>query len=288
MGASNALKLGVAVPMVEFFQKRMAEPRSAGSLFADALEFKRIPYDIKSDWPEEHIRFLTADRQSDELFWVMVRAWSRRGESRTLYFGSVFGFAEVRRLQAEFKCTVVGMDSGHLPKGDHGVYAACIRFTDGKGRWIAMRGDGRKDSFSHHVRGKIVQRSYSEPLAVDPEVSRAPGSQHKRFANRVDFAAGIISDRVRGLIRRGLWVEPQGSPTDKALVEYRTQMSAEFKRVTRDPETGRRREDWVCPSGNNHAFDCAKMQVTLATAAKLLPDSSLDDVVADAEGTKAT
>jgi hypothetical protein len=29
---------------------------------------------------------------------------------------------------------------------------------------------------------------------------------------------------------------------------------------------------WVCPSGNNHAFDLAKMQTLAATLLDILPD----------------
>ena len=48
-------------------------------------------------------------------------------------------------------------------------------------------------------------------------------------------------------------------------------MSAEFKRPKIDKFTGRKVMVWVCPSGNNHAFDCAKMQVLCAMQAGLLP-----------------
>jgi hypothetical protein len=33
---------------------------------------------------------------------------------------------------------------------------------------------------------------------------------------------------------------------------------------------------WVCPSGNNHARDCAKMQTALATVAGILPDTETE------------
>jgi hypothetical protein len=76
---------------------------------------------------------------------------------------------------------------------------------------------------------------------------------------------------VIGLIDRGMWVVPTADEADEMEREYRRQMSAEFKRPKVDKFTGRKVMVWVCPSGNNHAFDCSKMQVLCAMQAGLLP-----------------
>ena len=80
-----------------------------------------------------------------------------------------------------------------------------------------------------------------------------------------------MADRVAELIEHGLWIEPEGDEQNEIEREYRKQMSAEFKRPKVDKFTGRKVMVWVCPSGNNHAFDCAKMQVLCAMQAGLLP-----------------
>ena len=48
-------------------------------------------------------------------------------------------------------------------------------------------------------------------------------------------------------------------------------MTSEFKRPKVDKFTGKRVMVWVCPSGNNHAFDTAQMQVLCALNMGLIP-----------------
>ena len=83
-----------------------------------------------------------------------------------------------------------------------------------------------------------------------------------------------MSARVAGLIRAGLWIEPDDAETEMGR-EYRRQMSAEYLRPRVDKFTGREKMVWVCPSKNNHARDCAKEQVVLATIAEILPDTEV-------------
>jgi hypothetical protein len=66
-------------------------------------------------------------------------------------------------------------------------------------------------------------------------------------------------------------VEPEGDHTDEIERQYRIQMTAEYKKPKVNKFTGRREMVYVCPTGNNHAFDCAKMQVLCAMHAGLLP-----------------
>lgn len=85
------------------------------------------------------------------------------------------------------------------------------------------------------------------------------------------FSAPACADRVMELIARGLWVEPQLDESNPEEQEYRRQMTAEFKRPKVDKFTGRRIMVYVCPSGNNHYFDCSKEQVLCAMQAGLIP-----------------
>jgi hypothetical protein len=86
-----------------------------------------------------------------------------------------------------------------------------------------------------------------------------------------------MSERVNKLIDKGRWVEPSGSEDDPSEIEYRRQMTAEYKKRKVDKFSGKVEWKWVCPSHNNHAFDCAKMQVVAAILADLVPDSFGDD-----------
>src|SRR5439155_8565696 len=101
------------------------------------------------DWADEKGRFLSVDRQEEDLFWWSVRAWSKE-KSRRLGFGKVYGFAAVEEIREKFKVehNCVLMDSGYNPKGDHGVYAACLKYG-----WIAVKGS--PDSFfTHRLKNK--------------------------------------------------------------------------------------------------------------------------------------
>jgi hypothetical protein len=277
LAAQEAVRVGNYTPLVNFFQKRCALMRSERSVHDAELPFARAKIDLldpkEKAWPEEVARFLTADRQSEDVYWVTVRAWAKTGESRRLWFGRLYSEVDIEAKRAEFNvpadCTVV--DSGYRPKGDHGVYSACIRYG-----WIAVK--GADEPFFWHpivrtVNGQKVTERVMKPWA--PLTFGDPGEgtseQGRRRCPLIRFSAGAMADRVMGLIDRGLWVEPEADETNELESEYRRQMSAEFKRPKVDKFTGKRVMVWVCPSGNNHAFDDAKMQVLCAMQAGLIP-----------------
>ena len=272
LAANEAKAVGNFTPLVDFYQKRCAVMKSENSIHDDALPFKRkvIENPQAKSWPDEVVRFLTADRQTEDKYWLMVRACSATGESRRLFYGHVYGEAAVEAKRIEFgvapDCTVV--DSGYLPKGDHGVYAACIRYG-----WIAAKGDDM--AFFWHA---IPQPPPNPPLKVakpwaplswgDP--GEGTSSQGRVRCKLIRFSSPTLKDRVIGLIKAGLWVEPDvhGDESDK---ECARQMAAEFKRARVDPFTGKRVMVWVCPTGNNHALDCSAMQVLCMLQTRLLP-----------------
>ncbi len=292
IAAQLAVKVGNFIPLVKFFQKRCALMRSERTVHDSDQAFARMAYEVTAPdaklWPGEHARFLTADRQEQDEYWVSIRAWAKdTGESRRVYFGRCFSEADIEELRIKYgvakNCTVI--DSGYRPKGDTGVYAACIRYG-----WIAAKGDDPayfwhnvkvRDKKTGHVRVERVARPWAPVTQGDPASGVA--GEGKKFCPLVRFSAPTTAERVTGLIDRGLWVEPilkDSSNPDETERQYRIQMSAEFKRPKVDKFTGKKVMVWVCPSGNNHAFDCAKMQVLCAMQAKLLPagiELSADD-----------
>jgi Phage terminase large subunit (GpA) len=266
--AANARKLGVIDPMVQFFQKRMAEPKSEASAIEGLVEFKKAGYDAKGAWEDEAHRFMTCDRQESGLYWVTIRAWATDGRSRRLYFGKVTGRGELEQLAREWQCINVFVDSGYESKGPQGVYAMCA--ANG---WVALKGSDKKEFWHTLPRGRQrvrVQRSYSELQSADPETGTI--AQGSSSCNLILFAADVVADRLDQLIHKGIWVEPKSEMGDLSEKEYRRQMSAEYKRKVQDPTTGKTKYQRVCPTRNNHAYDCAKMQVVAATLASLLPD----------------
>jgi hypothetical protein len=260
----NEYRMGVVEGLIAFFQKRIAEPKSERTLLEGALQFKRVAYGT-SEWAEEVIRFMTCDRQEEDLFWWSIRAWSANGESRRVDFGRAYGFAEVAEIAEKNGVLNVFCDSGYKPKGDNGVYAACLKYG-----WTALKGDPI-DVFWHQTKGKArLQRSYSELTKGDPE----SGTEREgvRYANVVRFSASTYADRLHQLIQRKLWTEPAEQHPMEA--EYRKQMTSEFKKRKENKFTGRSEMVWVQARRDNHLWDCSKMQVLAATLADLLPDAS--------------
>lgn len=269
--AVNAWKLGNTTALIKFFQKYTAEMKSENTLIEELAFNLRATYELKSDWPEEYVRLMTIDRQDEDVYWWTIRAWSKTGRSRRIGFGKAFGATELEHLRDTYKVepqhTLI--DSGFRPKGDHGVYSDCIRYG-----WIPIKGfaqeNGAEKLFHHRVGGSRVLRSYSEPVLCDPEIGTA--GQGSRAVQRVDFSAPTYADRVQNLIDLGLWEEPKTDERDPLEIQYRKQMSSEFKKKITVGALRKERLVWVCPSGNNHAFDCAKMQALGATILEILPD----------------
>ncbi len=274
--ALNALRRGVVDPIRIWTQKERALP------WSELLLFTAKPsrtFDVSAEeWKEEHVRFFTLDFQDEDVWWGMICAWSRRGEARRLWFGRLTSESDILKLQAEWKVKPahVGMDCGYKTKR---VYAMCAR-----NGWIAFRGDSRPE-FSARERtaggGWLNFRRSWEWYSGDPEI----GTVHagRRFAYVVRWSNPTLKDRLSQLIARGLWITPKPDhPHDEAELEYKRQMSAEYKKQKRNPVTGQVQMIWVCPSGHNHLFDCASEQVVFATIKRILPDIEREPAAASA------
>lgn len=273
--AREAAHQGNYAPTIAFHQKRLAEPSSERTVHEVDRQFARASVSLEPTaraWDGEVARFLSADRQAEDVYWVMVRAWAKgTGESRRLFYGKAFSGAEIEQIAERFKvppdCCVV--DSGYLPRGDHGVYSLCAR-----NGWFALKGEDKSPFFWHRVTRRqggvnVTQRialPWSEMTWADPGEGTA--EQGRRRCRLFRFASAHMSDRVADLISRGLWREPAGADADPMDAECRKQMADEVRVVERD-EYNRPRPRWKSLSSNNHAFDCAKMQVVCALQAGL-------------------
>lgn len=274
LSAQEAKHVGNFAPLVNFFQKRCALMRSERTIHDTDLPFARARIESTDPkakaWPDEKARFMTADRQSEDTYWVLVHGWGDNGETRRLWYGQLFSEAAIEEKRIEFAvnadCTVI--DSGYKPKGDHGVYSACIKYG-----WVAAK--GTDEAYFWHAQQQMnapairIQKPWAPLSWGDP--GEGTSNEGRTRAPLVRFAAGVMADRVVALIERGLWIVPDTDETTEAEREYRRQMSAEFKRPRVNKFTGKKEMIWVCPSGNNHAFDCAKMQALCAMQSGLLP-----------------
>lgn len=278
LAAQEAKHVGNFAPLVNFFQKRCAQMRSDRTVHDTDLPFARARIESADPklkaWPGEVARFLTADRQSEDVYWVTVHGWAE-GETRRLWFGRLYSEVDIEAKRIEYgvnpDCTVI--DSGYRPKGDAGVYSACIRYG-----WIAAK--GTDEAFFWHsvpqppINGVAqpalrVQRPWAPLSYGDP--GEGTTKEGRTRAPLIRFSSSVLADRVFAMIERGLWVKPDVDDTAEIEIEYNRQMAAEFKRPKMNKFTGKREMVYVCPTGNNHALDCSKMQVLCAMQVGLLP-----------------
>ena len=277
--AMNALKSGVVEPLMTFTQKRDAQPW-AEEMVNRARPAQRTEI-MDSTWKDEAARFLTIDRQAEGLHWGTVRAWSKIGESHRLWFGKLYSEAEIEGKAAEHKVRAnhVFIDSGYDSKL---VYAMCVRHG-----WIALKGD-QAQFFAHHVRvngaRRSIMRSYSMPFRADPEIGRT--HEGRAFAVLIRWSNRTIKDRLQRQMDRGLWIEPPAVPGDEMEAEYATQMRGQWRKMVRDRRTGKQTWEWL-DNGNDHARDCACMQVLGATLMRILPDMETEEKEAISSGNDA-
>lgn len=277
LDACNAEKRGDLKPKLQFFQKRRAMFKDEESLLKGGLHFRRSAYEINSAWPEEKARFLTVDRQEEDLFWWTIRAWSEE-KSRKLGFGKAYGFAAVEALREKFKVETKHtlIDSNFLPKGDHGVYAAALKYG-----WICVRGD-KAASFTHRTKTKrYVQKSYAPLSWGDP--GSGTGSEGRRYAPLIMFSKSALNQKVQELIDSGRWEEPLDSADPEMEKEYAQQMAARVRKTDFIARTGETRVFWK-ESKNDHARDLANMQVLGGILSDLVPDPAMERTTTKEEG----
>lgn len=273
LNAVNAYKMGVIEPLIQFFQKYMAEPKSESSVHEALSNVPTAKYEIQKTWEDEVIRFMTVDVQESE-FWFVVRAWGKFGESRRLDFGRCFNWTELESKQSEWKVqdTHTFIDSSYRTRE---VYRACCRHG-AWGRaggvplwfgWHPLNGEAQR-SFPHKDGRQTILRSYDSPTNVDAET----GTKHEgpSHCQMIRFSDPTMQDRLEQLLKKGL----MKSPNVEGEIEetYRRHLASEFKRIKKDKFTGKSVWVYVCPSGENHGRDCEKEQVLAATLAGLIPD----------------
>jgi len=285
LSARHAAHIGNFDPTIQFVQKRLARPKSEKTIHEGTLQFARAKI-TDEKWESEVLRCVTVDRQSEDTYWLTARQWAKdTGESRRITFRRCYSEADIVAAVAEVNPSTIRIaiggqqiavravliDSGYRPKGDAGVYAMCARHG-----WMA--GKGTDEPFFWHsvnkkdVHGKVttdrIQRPYAPWTWGDP--GEGTESQGRKHAPLIRFSASPMTDRMQDLIDRGLWLEPEGDSETEMGREYDRQMSSEFRKRKVNKMTGKEEMYWACPSGNNHARDCGKESVLLATITQLL------------------
>jgi hypothetical protein len=109
-------------------------------------------------------------------------------------------------------------------------------------------------------RKTTIQRPWSAPFKADPDIGTK--SAQSRYCNALRFSSDAISDRLQGMIDAGQWKEPKEDTKEGA--EYAPQLHSEVKRKETKSD-GSPSYYWHQTRADNHARDCAKMQVLAAT-----------------------
>ena len=263
--AANRFSRGDIKPKLQFYQKRRAIFKDEESLLRGGLNIKRSSYEIKSDWKDEKGRALTIDRQEEDAYWATVRAWGME-ESRRLYFGKVFGVAALEELRERFKVQPrhVFIDSAYMPKGDQGVYSACVKYG-----WVAVRGSSEYFFVHALKRGRKVQKSYAPAAFGDP--GAGTGKEGRHYCNLIRFSKPQMNTLVQRLIDRGQWIEPITGESPEIEAEYNSQMASRVRRTEWDKKTNEQKVYWR-EGQNDHARDLANSQCLFAVLMGFIPD----------------
>jgi hypothetical protein len=267
--ACNRERRGDLMPKLQFYQKRRAMFMDEQGLLKGGLSLFRASYKVADELEGAEMVEMSIDRQEEDTYWWAVRSW-KNGKSRRLGFGKVYGLAALEAIRERFKVDprLVTMDSAYLPKGDHGVYAACVKYG-----WTAVRGD-KAWSFTHPLpKGRRVQKSYAPLSKGDP--GAGTGTEGRRFSPLIIFSKAQMNQKVQELIDSGAWEEPTEFEDAEMEKEYNVQMAGRIRKQSFDKTTNETRVYWW-ESKNDHARDLANQSVLKAILRDLLPDPCIE------------
>jgi len=283
--AKLAAKKGDMNPLIQFYQKRLAQPWNE-----DAEDFGMdVPtqtYDLGNVWEKEAalnasmqivesldesarvpLRFMTIDKQTDHYF-LVIRSWSISGQSRLVWYEKIPTIEDCDEIQERFGVhpQLVFLDAGY---NAYEVYKLC-----GQRGWTALRGD-QKDYFIHIRKLRDGSKEKTRRF-YSPVHKVAAGRDMCRLHH---FAANNIRDILQRLrnLKNGdvmMWQIP-----DETGRDYRRQLEAE-RRVKKGNK-------WVWEligKRPNHYFDCEVMQVTAAIMLKIIGGEAVDTAATDDEG----
>jgi len=258
--AKAALRVGTTVPLKVFKCESLGVPWIEEMETDDELRELSV-HDDAWPWVDEDFRFATVDVQRD-LFYLVVRAWSKDGRSRLVHWSKPLTFESIEelRVQHEVKPHLLFIDSAYNTQK---VYAACKRFG-----YTCMRGSKLRD-FAHKMKGnENVRRAYSPRVYVDPAVG-TKSQGRVRPVSLFHWSNPTVKDVLCNL-RDGKGASWTVLPD--AGQEYELQMFSE-RRKERHDKAGQVVYEWHRVGKRaNHLWDCEGMQVAAAMMAKCLAE----------------
>lgn len=247
--------------------------------------------DGKKHWEKQDFLFMTVDVQRKGIFWILIMAWSKTGESYAVYAGDVKGWSEVQEKQQEYGVLTrhVFVDCGDGDRMQE-VFTECVRrgeLIDGKWEtWAALRGEDRNGGYTFmpttgRNRGKKFRLPFKWPLdagepsfgmhRTNPDLPILKGKTCPLIYWSNYWIKGIAFNR-RDQMERGklAFVGP------KVCKEFQSHLYAEALQCDRD-KSGRPVWRYVTIGNRpNHLGDCFVMQHVPASMVKIIGEGVPD------------
>jgi hypothetical protein len=263
LAAKKSQAMGDYEKLKTFIQKRCADHDNPNGKNPHALVYEFRRFDPCEQREGQGVVIASIDVQHRN-YWMMVAEVSKKGgEVRRLWYGRCNEDSDVDAVLEKYRPWIAGVDVNWNKNKDNSIFRFALRR-----RLIGLVGD-KEASFPHWLKklsGETcqVRKIYSEVSNVDAFEGFHDAPQRDRYCPRIRFSSDAIATRVHRMIDKGLWLEPSSGEDPVERREYDKQMSAEHQEMTTD-STGRQIAKWVAHSKSNHAWDCAKMIVALAT-----------------------
>jgi hypothetical protein len=276
--ATSAKKLGDLGPLREFITKKLAEFWDPRLYETESVKISG-GFCMLEPWEDEHVRFLTVDKQKD-YYRLVVRLWAKNGASRLFYAGQCDTWGQIREFQElhNIKNGHVMVDCGY---NQNEVARECAKFG-----WWPVHGDGAA-SYSWHRR----QRGSDKVVAIRrPYIQRTIDTGqglHRDERIKLLKELGGRSREVKSLLwssdymkfilfqlrggRGAEWLVASDAPAF-----YMSEIQNEILGKHENKQTGKIRH-FPKKIGPNHSFDCEAMQILAAYISKLLGQREDDD-----------
>ena len=258
--AKAAIKRGTTALLQEFTQKRLAEAWKDEPVELAVAEIAS-DYNLGDPWPAEAIRLMVVDVQLNH-FWVIIRSFSKDGQTRLVSASRLESWDSVAAFQAENgipdNCVVV--DSGDATDA---VYTACCKWG-----WFAIKGEKVPG-------GYLVQRPDAAAIRVIARYSAdingrktefyptqlAPGSKLRccKMMLVSDEMTSEVMLKARGGRLAG-WTIAKNAPDF-----YLAQLASTVRVSRPHPTTNAPIWEWKeIGNAGNHLWDCERYAIAAA------------------------
>jgi phage terminase large subunit GpA len=232
--AARAWKGGYHEPMRELMTKRGAlswDPKRLNP-YANAPVIEISARDTaalraqKKFWSMQDCILLAADVQIDH-FWVLVMAWSARGDECAVFAKQVHNWSEIRELQTEYGVLDedVMIDWSHRPAevvrkcSEHGHV---VKDANGRPRWISWNALRGSDDFVFIWKNQKTGQKIPLPYKWPPQTGDPSIGLHADDPRRKELLAPIeLADGRKGWLKKQCPIITWLNPPIKDIVSAR-------------------------------------------------------------------